>query len=313
VRLHPLRIAVVAAAMLVASQAHATFHLMQIEQVIGGANGDKTIQAIQLRQRSFGQNLVSNGRIRAYDANGENPITLINMTTNVANGAAGSRVLAGTAAFAANASVALDFTFTNRIPDAYLAAGSVTWEDDFEGILWRLSWGGANYLGPQDGDITNDVDGQFGVYDGPYPTSDLRALIFTGAAGAGSTDNQSDYVLTGSAATFTNNAGASGTVSAPLSVPAPRPSALALSAPAPNPVRGTVTYAIDLPEDSPVRVRVLDAAGRVARTLVDQSLAAGHHVFAWTASSGGELAPGLYFLDLDAAGRHESRRIAIVQ
>ncbi len=34
--------------------AQATFHLMQIEQVIGGVNGDTTAQAIQLRMRFAG-------------------------------------------------------------------------------------------------------------------------------------------------------------------------------------------------------------------------------------------------------------------
>ena len=37
--------------------AHATFHFMQIEQVIGGVNGDSTAQAIQLRMRSAFPNL----------------------------------------------------------------------------------------------------------------------------------------------------------------------------------------------------------------------------------------------------------------
>jgi len=314
VRIHTsLRFAVTAAAMLLATQAHATFHLMQIEQVTGGANGDKTIQEIQLRMRSLGQNLVSQARVNVYDANGANPILVKNMTTNVANGATGSRVLLGTAAFAANIGIPLDFTFTSSIPDAYLSAGSLTYEDDFEGILLRLSWGGANYLGPQDGDITNDVDGAFGVYSGPCPTVDLQGLRFTGAATAPSTDNQTDYALTGGAATFTNNAGTSGTVTAPLSVPTPRPTTLALSAPVPNPVRGIATYSIDLPDDSPVRVRMIDASGRIARTLVDESLGAGRHVFAIDASSKGTLAPGLYFLDLEAAGRHQSRRVAVVQ
>ncbi len=38
--------------------AQASFHLMQIEQVIGGVNGDTNAQAIQLRMRFAGQNLV---------------------------------------------------------------------------------------------------------------------------------------------------------------------------------------------------------------------------------------------------------------
>ena len=38
--------------------AHATFHLMQIEQVIGGVNGDTTAQAIQLRMRARASKLL---------------------------------------------------------------------------------------------------------------------------------------------------------------------------------------------------------------------------------------------------------------
>jgi|SRR6266850_4808177 len=56
---------------------HASFHLMQIEQVIGGVNGDPTAQAVQLRMRSAGQNFVSGAQLIAYGAAGNNPITLI--------------------------------------------------------------------------------------------------------------------------------------------------------------------------------------------------------------------------------------------
>ncbi len=41
---------------LMCNTAHATFHFMQIEQVIGGVDGDTTKQAIQLRMRSLNQN-----------------------------------------------------------------------------------------------------------------------------------------------------------------------------------------------------------------------------------------------------------------
>lgn len=40
----------------------AGFHLMQIEQVIGGVQGDPTAQAIQLRMRSAGHNFVLGAR-----------------------------------------------------------------------------------------------------------------------------------------------------------------------------------------------------------------------------------------------------------
>jgi len=43
--------------------AHATFHLMQVEQVIGGVSGDTSAQAIQLRMRLDGQGGVSKARL----------------------------------------------------------------------------------------------------------------------------------------------------------------------------------------------------------------------------------------------------------
>src|SRR2546425_1148115 len=52
--------------------AHATFHLMQIEQVIASVSGDSTAQAVQLRMRAIGQNFVSGGKLIAFDAAGLN-------------------------------------------------------------------------------------------------------------------------------------------------------------------------------------------------------------------------------------------------
>src|ERR1044072_3861709 len=81
------------------STAHATFHLMQIEQMIVSVDGDTTAQAIQLRMRAAGQNLVSGGKLVVFDAAGLNPITLVDPTTNVTNGAVGDRVLIVSANF----------------------------------------------------------------------------------------------------------------------------------------------------------------------------------------------------------------------
>ena len=36
---------------------------MQIEQVIGGVNGDTTAQAVQLRMRATGENFVAGGKL----------------------------------------------------------------------------------------------------------------------------------------------------------------------------------------------------------------------------------------------------------
>jgi len=202
--------------LLAAESAWASFHFMHIEQVAGGVNGDTTAQAIQFRMRSNGQDQLSKAELIAWDANGENPIILIDFATNVAIGQEGARVLAATQKFADYTGPAAepDFILENRIPDDYLAAGSLTFEND-EGTLLvcRLSWGGDNYVGPTDGALTNDDDGEFGPpWPDPLPSDGVAALLFQGPADGASTSNLEDYELTPRAATFVNNAGQSFTV-----------------------------------------------------------------------------------------------------
>ncbi len=194
-----------------------TFHLIQIEQVIGGVNGDTTVQAIQLRMRSSFQTIVSAARLRAWDAQGQNPVLLIDLGTNVAFGGAGRRVLITTANFSGvlDGPLTPDFIMTNLIPASYLAAGSITFESDTGTIWWRLSWGGAGYTGSTlgaGGVGGNDVDGDFGRWPGPLPSADVQALQFQGAATAQSSNNADDYALTVVPAMFTNNAGQTATL-----------------------------------------------------------------------------------------------------
>ncbi len=196
-----------------------TFHFMQIEQVIGGVNGDTTAQAVQLRMRSLGQNLLAPSKIRIWDAAGLNPVELVDFAASVPSGAPGARVLVASAGFAnyTDPPVNPDFTMSNPMPPSYLAAGSITFESDIGGtVWWRLSWGGGSYMGPTTGSITNDPDGEFGpAWPNALPSSDLQALLFQGAAAAASSNNAADYALTGGAAVFNNNAGQSFTVSKP--------------------------------------------------------------------------------------------------
>ncbi len=198
--------------------AYGTFHFMQIEQVIGGVNGDTTAQAIQLRMRSSFQNLVSQARIRAWDAVGQNPVVVIDFSQDVANASTGDQILVASANFAALTSPTAnaDFTMTNLIPASYLTAGSLTFETNAGTIIyWRLSWG--SYTGSNSGSMTNDPDGNFGPpFPGPLPSDDPQALLFQGTATAQSSNSAADYALTGGAAVFTNNAGASFTVNEPL-------------------------------------------------------------------------------------------------
>ena len=298
--------------------AGAAFHLMQVEQVIAGVNGLTSFQAVQLRMRATGENLMSNARLIAHDAAGANPIVLIAFPTNVTNAAGGSRVLVGSAGFSTATIPALtpDFTFTNPIPDSYLAAGSLTYESNTGIIYWRLSWGGAAYTGPGTGSATNDADGIFNPpFAGPLPSTSTQALHFQFAASALSTNNANDYMLTSSAATFTNNAGQTGTINTALSVaPGVAGNAVVLEAPAPNPVRGTMSWAVVLPRDMTVQVRLVDLAGRAVRTLSDGTMSAGRHSFTWAAdgSPGPALSSGLYFLQLNAEGIRATRRFVLL-
>src|SRR6185436_15383327 len=80
------------AALLAANQARAAFHMVQIEQIIGGVNGDTSAQAVQLRLRGGGQNqfqFASGLKVVALDAAGLNPVTLALLPTAVTNGLLG--------------------------------------------------------------------------------------------------------------------------------------------------------------------------------------------------------------------------------
>lgn len=196
--------------LLSAAPAAATFHLMQIEQSLGGWCGDVAQQAVQLRMRAGGQNLVSGSRIRVYDAAGANPVTLITFPSNVSGSTLGARILVASSAFSALHGITPDFALTNLIPASYLKAGRLTFEDGSGGILWSLAWGGANYTGPHTGTFDNDADGNFGpAFGGFQPWSTSQALRFTGTASAMSTNNAADYTVTVGDAVFTNNMGTS--------------------------------------------------------------------------------------------------------
>lgn len=201
---------------LVAPAAQASFHLMQIEQVMGGVCGDATAQAIQLRMRSSDQNQVAGRRLVAYDAAGANPVVLINLPGNVSGSSAGSRILVTSTQFSSLSPPTADFTLSNLIPPTYLAAGRLTFEDASiygKTIFWSLSWGGAAYTGPTNGALTNDADGNFGPpFDGALPSSSDRTLRFQGSFGSLSTNNAADYAVATGGAVFTNNGGTAGTV-----------------------------------------------------------------------------------------------------
>jgi len=206
------RVSFAAVAVLAASrEAPASFHFMQIEQVIGGVDDDATAQAIQLRMRFQFQCFLGNGaRLRAHDAAGLNPVLLALLDKDLAGCALGDRVVVATVAFLDQTDPPLqsDFLMVAPIPESYLAAGSLTFENTLgTEVYWRLSWGGNGYTGDTSGAVINDADGEFGPpWPGPLPSAGKQALLFQNTAGAQSTANIDDYMLTPGAAVFTNNA-----------------------------------------------------------------------------------------------------------
>ncbi len=209
-------------------RAHAAFHLMEIEQVVGGVGGDQTAQAVQLRLRFLGQNLVSGAAaLIVRDATGANPVTLSTFPgANPANNAGCARILLTTAAMVAKTTPAVTGAYTMvAIPPSYLAAGSLTFESAVGGqVWWRTSWGGAGYTGA--GTTTsvgaggNDDDGNANpAVAGALPTATATALKFNPACATASTNNAAQYSVTPGAAVLTNNAGGTFTVNAPPPIP----------------------------------------------------------------------------------------------
>jgi hypothetical protein len=302
---------------LVARPAHASFHFMQVEQIIAGVDGTTSVQAIQLRMRSGGQNQMQQSRLYAHDANGDNEVLLINFGAPVANAALGSRVLVATAGFetATNPNLAPDALMTSPIPDTYLAAGSLTFEDDFGTVYWRVSWGGASYLGSTLGSVTNDPDGQFGpAFPGALPSGSGVALLFQNAASSPSTSNAADYALTEGSAVFTKNSGASATIVSAVSVPGGPGVGIALGSPVPNPAHGSVSFSVTVPRPMRVEVALFDLAGRRVARLVDGVLPAGRNGFSLDAldAHGRALGPGVYFLGMSAEGVRRTARFVLL-
>jgi Dockerin type I domain len=194
---------------------YASFHLMQIQGLIAGVDGNTDAQAIQLRMRAPGQNLLNTGapngpaKLVVRDATGSNPVTLITFASNVSIANAGSTVLITTADFAnyTDPTLVSDFTMTQRIPDSYMAAGRLTYETSANAILWSLAWGGTSYTGTTNAITFNDDNGNAGKLAAGLSTSGTQGLFLTTAASALSTTNSADYALLTSSLSVTNNAG----------------------------------------------------------------------------------------------------------
>jgi hypothetical protein len=93
---------------------------------------------------------------------------------------------------------------------------------------------------------------------------------------------------------------------------------LRLEPPVPNPFRGgagAASLRFTLPVAEPVRIDVLDPAGRRVVTLVDGTLGPGAHEARWDGrgADGAPLPSGLYFARLAGGGRVLDRKLLLLR
>jgi len=98
-------------------------------------------------------------------------------------------------------------------------------------------------------------------------------------------------------------------------VDAPPEGRAGLGQASPNPFAPETRIRFSLPDAQTVTLRVLDAQGRVVRTLVDERLPAGEHAAVWDGrdARGAPAGSGVYFSRLDTPGRTETRKLALVR
>jgi hypothetical protein len=105
---------------------------------------------------------------------------------------------------------------------------------------------------------------------------------------------------------------------APLGVNADAAAGLELEPPRPSPYRpgnGTMSLGFALARRGPVRVTILDLAGRRVARLLDGIEEAGPHALQWTGRSdnGTALTPGVYWLRLETEQGERARKLAIIR
>ena len=97
-----------------------------------------------------------------------------------------------------------------------------------------------------------------------------------------------------------------------VDVPTARaPAAISLTPPLPNPMLGSTSFRIALPDRMKIGLSILDVSGRIVRTLAHGWLDAGEHSVAWDGvdDKGRSTAGGLYFVVLETKGRRLVQRI----
>lgn len=83
----------------------------------------------------------------------------------------------------------------------------------------------------------------------------------------------------------------------------------------PNPFNPRTTIKFDLKQDGPVELAVFDIAGRLVKSLVRDSMSAGHHEAVWQGkdASGRTASAGVYFFRLKTRGTIDTKRMTLIK
>ncbi len=89
---------------------------------------------------------------------------------------------------------------------------------------------------------------------------------------------------------------------------------LVLGSPVPNPANHGTSFSFRISRPEFVRIQVLDAGGRVVRSLQNAMVPAGQHSRFWDArdEAGGAVSPGVYFINLRTSSGVKTQRVAVM-
>jgi len=92
-------------------------------------------------------------------------------------------------------------------------------------------------------------------------------------------------------------------------------SGMALYASRPNPFNPKTMIRFDMPQEGQAALRIYDPAGRLVRTLVDGTMAAGSHQASWdgTDAGGRAVSSGMYLYKLSARGETLTQRMLLLK
>jgi len=161
--------------------------------------------------------------------------------------------------------------------DASNSAGQV------KGVFYHL---GGSTFGPASGELANFT---FRVKQGEFNANDL---------------NINDFVIVDRASGYISS-----------EIKGQLPGTFMLNQNYPNPFNGNTIISFDLPQSGNAELSIYDLLGRKITTLLNENLDAGSHSVTWDghSESGEELATGVFFYRLQAAGFDETKKMLLVK